>query len=74
MATKTLEQWEKQKGFIVIGGDPSAKMTEEEVDAIDLGKKHGVNHADRINFLRQNGYEVTRENMVADLSAQGGEK
>lgn len=69
---KTLAEWEKEKGFIVTGDvDPNKKITEAEVDDIEMGKKHWVNHADRVKFLKENNYEVTRENMIADLSARG---
>lgn len=70
MATKTLEEWEKEKGMMVINGDPTKKMTEEHFASIDMGDKHGVDHVNRIKFLQANGYKVTRDNMMADLSAK----
>lgn len=63
--TQTLEQWEREKGYIVKGDvDINKQLSEAEFEAIPHGERHGVNHADRIKFLQDNGYEVTRENMI----------
>lgn len=69
--TKTIRDWEKQKGFIVkTATDLDQQMTEQEFDAISLSEKHGVDHESRTQFLNDNGYEVTRENMInTSLSA-----
>lgn len=67
---KTIEAWEESKGFIVRGARPSQELTEEDFDKIPRSEKHGVNHTSRRKFLRDNGYPITRDNMVADLSAK----
>lgn len=71
--TKTMSEWEQVKGCIVTTAtqdDLSDPMTEEEFDAIPKLEKHGVNYSDRIKFLQDNGYELTRANMIdSDLSA-----
>lgn len=67
---KTIAEFEKEKGCIVVRSasgneiDPKVSITEEEFDAIPQETKIGVNHKDRIAFLKKNGYEVTRENMI----------
>lgn len=68
--TKKLSDWEKTKGFIVTSENPSKSMTEEEFDSISINLKRGVDFDARTTFLEANGYEVTRENMIADLSAK----
>ena len=72
---KTIEQWEKEKGLIVIDDiDPKQELSEAEFNKrySFLGSNTvGVNHEDRIQFLEANGYEVTRENMInSELSAK----
>lgn len=68
---KTIKDWELEKGFIVRGAQPMTKLTEQEFDDIPAGEKVGVNHKDRVQFLKDNGYEVTRENMInVDLGAK----
>lgn len=61
---KTIKDWEQEKGVIVRGAQPLTKLTEQEFNDIPDGEKTGVNHKDRIQFLKDNGYEVTRENMI----------
>lgn len=71
MKSKTLSEWEVEKGVLVIDGNPKDAMTEAEFNAIDIGKKWGVDHARRIKFLEDNGYKVNRENMInPELSAK----
>ena len=49
--------------------DLKKSMTEEEFDAIETKHLHGVNFEDREKFLKDNGYEVNRANMMdRDLS------
>lgn len=68
---KKLDEWERQKGYLVRRlSDPEVMMTEEEFNAIPFSDLHGVDHEMRTKFLIDNGYEVTRENMIADLSAK----
>lgn len=69
MESKTFEQWEEEKGFIVEGVSfdvLSTTMSEEDFLEIALadGIPQGVNHADRRKFLEDNGYSLTRENMI----------
>lgn len=74
MITKTISEWEAENGCIVINLNPSDKLTEAQWNAIDISDKFGVNHTDRIKFLKDNGYEVTRDNMIdGSLSAKEAE-
>lgn len=73
MATKTLEQLEKARGVLFTTNmDLTKRYTDEEFDALLATKTSsyvGVDHEDRTKFLKDNGYDVTRENMVnPDLS------
>jgi hypothetical protein len=66
--TKSLTEWERIKGCLVSDVSPNKKMTEEEFDR--LPGKSGVNFNDREKFLRDNGYEITRANLIdSSLSA-----
>jgi hypothetical protein len=72
---KTIEKWERVKG--VLFSDTSnldKEVTEEEFDQL-IDKRTGytyVNHEDREQFLRSNGYKVTRKNMIdPELSHKG---
>jgi hypothetical protein len=75
MAKKTLKTLEKERGVMFIGDvDLSQRLSEEEMDEL-LAKDYttyvGVAHDDRTKFLKDNGYDVTRENMMnPDLSAR----
>jgi predicted nucleotidyltransferase len=71
--TKTLGEWEKERGFILQDGNVNKKYTEAEVDELLLTPKSvGVDHEGRTEFLKSNGYDVTRANMVdPTLSAKG---
>lgn len=74
MVTKTIGEFEKQKNCILIGADPKKKVTEEEFDSYPA-QKWGVMHDDRIEFLKANRYEVTRQNMVdPNLSSRTDEE
>jgi hypothetical protein len=75
MANKSLKTLEKERGVLFTGDvDLSKRYSEEEMDellASDPTKYVGVDHEDRTKFLKDNGYDVTRENMVnSDLSAR----
>lgn len=66
-----LSTLEKKYHFIIINKNGDEDITEKEFLALDLADKYGVNHDDRIKFLKDNGYDITRENMVnPDLSAR----
>ena len=76
--TKTLEEWEKERGFLHVDPkvDLKQKFTEQEI--IDLMATYdikGVDHESRKEFLEENGYKVTRENMLnSELSAKSNEE
>jgi hypothetical protein len=71
--TKTIGDWEKQKGFLVPDASVLKKVTEDEFDL--LPGKVGVNFEQRTEFLTSNGYPVTRENLIdANLSARSDEQ
>ena len=61
---------EEQFGVVFEGDYKTvSKLTEEEaLKLFTEGKCTGVTFEDRIKFLEDNGYEVTRENLVTDLS------
>lgn len=63
---KSIEQWERERGLVLNGnGDPSMEVTNQQFTA--LLTRHGfvgVNHADRENWLRDNGYEINRANLI----------
>ncbi len=67
MTKKLITTLEKEHGILLLGKiDETKKLTDEEFG--ELIKDHhnfvGVNYEDRIKFLNDNGYEVTRENMI----------
>lgn len=69
----TVEYWEKKQGKIILNTDDInllEKMTIEEfTDLADKNMYSPVDYSFREKWLRDNGYEVTRENMVnADLT------
>lgn len=65
MKTMTIEQWEKEKGCLVLSDiDLKKVVSEKEFNAIPLDERHSVDHDSRTKFLRDNGFEVTRENMM----------
>lgn len=78
-SSKTISEWEKERGILFVDREKfpaNKKFTEAEMDeAMDnIGNFRGVNHADRIKFLKANGYPVTHENMLdSDLSAKAPE-
>lgn len=78
MDMKTLAEWEKEKNWIYKAATPellNKQMTEDEFIELltsDHNNFHGVNHADRIEFLQNNGHQVTRENMVNHKLSTGG--
>lgn len=73
--SKTLAELEKERGFIAV--DATAEELDKPVGDKKLIAMHlegatvAVNHDHRVEFLKANGYEVTRENMVdSSLSAK----
>lgn len=75
--TKTFSEWEKHHNQLY------KKATDEHLKKSMSGDDfwafhlenisdfHGVNHTDRTKFLQDNGFEVTRENMVDHRLATG---
>ena len=70
MTKKLLTTHEKENNVMFVGKvDEKAKYTDSEFkeivnQRIEAGTIVGVNHDERVAFLEQNGYEVTRENML----------
>lgn len=71
---KTVEELEKEENVVLPNANLKDKMTVEEFRKMCSDEKVevvGVHHEDRVKFLKDNGYAVTRENMVnSELSAQ----
>ena len=70
---KTFEQWEIEKNLFAVDlsrWNSSKQMTEEEfisISTANLGEFIGVNYKDRVVFLKGNGHEVNRENLINNL-------
>lgn len=66
MAKKTIEQFEKQYGFMIEGKfDPKKQVTEEEFQKLaDSHVTVGTTFGEREKWLEANGYEVNRKNMM----------
>lgn len=72
-ATKTIEDWERTRGIILVGNvDLKKSLTGDEFQELcDTQAWTGVNHTDRIKFLQDNGHDVNRANMTdPSLSAR----
>lgn len=57
--------------------NPNDKMTQEDFMRLSVDNPEdfvGVSYDDRVKFLEDNGYKVTRENLLADLSAKPKEE
>lgn len=74
---RTFEQWEIQKGLFAYDlsrWNTSKDISEDEFDSItqnNLSQFHGVDYKIRVNFLKINGYDVTRDNLInPELSAK----
>lgn len=74
---KTFEKWEIERGMFAKDlslFNSSKEITLEEFNDItsnNLNVIVGVNYKDRVQFLRANGYEVNRENLMnSELSAK----
>lgn len=80
MDKKTFSEWEKISNMFALKPSKygSKTMTREEFDSFvmaDLGSFQGVQYEDRVKFLKDNGHEVTRENLLAsELSAKPQEE
>lgn len=67
---KKLTEWEREKGVLIktaTGNALTELLTEEEFTKYITENFHnicGVNWTDRIEFLKQHGYEVTRANIT----------
>ena len=67
---KTFNEWEKDKGAFAIDEtkyDLNQQLTEEEflqLHAEGEGNFRGVSYDDRVKFLEDNDYPVTRENLL----------
>lgn len=65
---QSIELWEKEANllFTNITDDGLKKeiTSDEFQNTIATSPFIGMNHSDRIKFLKDNGYEVTRENMA----------
>ncbi len=66
--TKKVIDWEREKGVMIIDlGDlkQDSQITEEDfMKHFTKYNTHGVSFDDRIQFLKDNGYELTRANMM----------
>jgi hypothetical protein len=77
MSKKQFKTWEIEKGLFAVDEsayDSTQMLSEEEFMQLWVdgeGQFVGVSYEDRIQFLNDNDYEVTRENIVnADLSVK----
>lgn len=73
---KKFSEWEVEKGFLVRDADTkqlNEKLTEQEfMDkvVVDDRMPFSIHWESRVQFLKDNGYEVTRENLGnVELSA-----
>lgn len=67
MTKKSIAEFEKEKGLIFKNiKDDSKKITEDEFNKMieDINSWVGVDYALRLAFLKDNGYEVNRENLI----------
>lgn len=66
--TRSISEWEKTKGkFLRDPVDDSEKtMTEKKFDELAGSPANwvGVDYEQRVKFLKDNGYELTRENLT----------
>lgn len=66
MAEKTIEQHERDHKIVLTGiTNPKDKMSLDDFrEVVKSGKFIGVDHEQREQFLKENGYEVNRENLI----------
>lgn len=73
--TKTIADWEKERSMVITDKvDVTKKVTEAEFEKLIVGKQNwvGIDHTFREQWLKDNGYEVTRENLI-DLELRSPE-
>lgn len=77
MSKKQFKTWEIEKGLFAVDEskfDPTQMLTDEEFMQFWVDEPAdfvGVSYEDRVQFLKDNDYEVTRHNIVnADLSVK----
>lgn len=67
MAKKTVEKWEKEAGLILLdteGISLKKSMDREEFDAlVEKVGAAGIDYKTREKWLKDNGYDVTRDNI-----------
>ena len=74
--SKKFSEWEKEVGLFAVDVkqfNPKDEYTKEEfmtLYAENTAAFVGVSYDDRVQFLEDNGYKVTRENLLADLSVK----
>lgn len=80
MQKKTFEEWEKSKNRMAIDSsriNTTKQITEEEFEQMHVADTQNwrtVMYKDRVQFLKANGYDVNRENLLnAELSAKPAE-
>jgi hypothetical protein len=72
--TKTMKQWESELNIVFNDYDGRKKLTRQEVSELQLGGGVvAVDIEERTKWLKENGYEVTRESLV-DTSLRTVEK
>jgi hypothetical protein len=64
---KTIGDFERERNIMVRGADPKKTVTADEFDKLvgpHFENAVGIMHEDREAWLKEQGYEVTRENMM----------
>lgn len=73
METKKISEWERELGMMLLGlGGRSEDDTISKDEFMEgfPDKHRGVAYDDRVDFLKRNGYALTRDNLMnPDLSA-----
>lgn len=71
---RTVQQWEREQGIMFLGDDvkPKSKISGLQFREMAAENNHvAVDYPAREQFLKDNGYEVTRENLLNnDLEPQ----
>ena len=63
--TLTMAEWESKSGLMFKDYVPNKKLTTDEVAQLRIdGETVGVDRQYREQWLKDNGYEVTRENLM----------
>lgn len=78
MADRTVQQWEREQGIMFLGDKikPKSKISGLQFREMAAENNHvAVDYPAREQFLKDNGYEVTRENILnEDLEAKEAPK